>query len=178
MKLRTACSLVATVAVLTQLPSTAAARSQEPAAASTAAVESPTSAHDEALAADDELPPPRPSAEVPATSTATDDELEARREANRKLRIRGVATLTVGGCLVVLGGGLAGGYGNGSFGPKVLWTGVGFAAVGLPVFVGGMIAFAVSNKRARALASQRTAGLRVAPMLARGQAGLAFTGRF
>lgn len=178
MTLRAIPTVVAALAVLTTLPSTAGARVQHPTEPSAAAVEPAPSDAEVALAADDELPPPRPSAASPATNPAADEELDARREAIRKLRIRGVVTLTVGGCLVVLGGGLAGGYGNGSFGPKVLWTGVGFAAVGLPVFVGGMIAFAVSNKRARALASERTASLRVAPMLARGQAGLSFTGRF
>lgn len=186
MMLRNVATAVATLAVFTQLPSTASARWQEPAGSSAAspaadepaaAVAPSASGVEPVQAADDELPPPRPALAAPRPSTA-DEGLAEQREKLRKLRIRGVATLTVGGALVVLGGGLAGGYSNGSFGPKVLWAGVGLAAVGVPVFVGGMIAFAVANKRTRALPTQGVAALRVAPMLARGQAGLTIGGRF
>lgn len=161
MMLRTTPVAFAAAAALTTMPVTALARVQEPTAAASA-TESPVGAS---------------SSETPGSSARAED-LARRREGARKLRLGGLVTMGIGGGLVVIGGGIAGGYSTGAIGAKGLWSGVAMAGVGLPIFIAGIIAYSVGNKRMRTLASSGTARLRVGPLLGRGQGGLALMGRF
>ena len=93
-----------------------------------------------------------------------------------RLRMAGLITLGVGAGLIVVGGGIAGGYTSGVVGARGLWVGVGLAAAGVLPTIAGMAMFSAGNRRARKF--ERLASLRFAPLAGRGNGGIVFAGRF
>lgn len=98
----------------------------------------------------------------------------------RKLRLGGAVLVGVGGGLIVLGGGLAGGYSSGAIGAGGLWAGVVMAGVGIGPAIAGFVMVGVANRRQRSLAARTTAvqSLRVGALAGGGQMGLSLRGRF
>jgi hypothetical protein len=122
----------------------------------------------------DPMPAPTPARDIETPNAAPFDS-EAHAAAMR-LRKSGLITFAVGGSLIVIGGGIAGGYSTGAVGPKGLWAGVGMAAVGLlPTIIGGAM-FGAGNRRLAKL--ERLANLRVAPLAGRDHGGIVIGGRF
>lgn len=97
-----------------------------------------------------------------------------------KLRIAGLVLVGVGGGLVVIGGGIAGGYSSGVVGSTGLWTGVALAGIGIGPAIAGFAMVGAANAKGRRLAERtKTARtLRASPLAGRGEVGLALGGRF
>jgi hypothetical protein len=105
-------------------------------------------------------------------------EKEALLEKSRRMRLGGLVTMTVGTGLVVIGGGIAGGYSTGAVGTTGLWAGVGIFSVGLvPAFV-GLGVFLGSKRPARKAAALANARVLPSAWASKSGGGIAIAGRF
>lgn len=115
--------------------------------------------------------------ERPRPASAPREDVSADVARIKRLRTAGIITLGVGGGLVVIAGGIAGGYNNGTVGAAGLGTAIGLCGAAVPpMIVGGAMLGAARVKQRRL--NERLAAVRVAPALARGHAGVVVGGRF
>lgn len=116
---------------------------------------------------------------TPATGTLSEDEVVRLKHRRRQAFLATLGLLGAGGSLVIIGGGIAGGYTTGVVGTKGLWTGVGIFGVGAGVLLTAIIPGVIASRaKKRLLQNGHTVAFTPTGWVARGSGGAGFRLRF
>ena len=121
-------------------------------------VAAPARAADPAPVAAAPAPAPAPAAGSadtagPTTGALSDDEVARLKKKRRTAWLATLGLVGVGGSLVIIGGGIAGGYSMGAVGTKGLWAGVGLAGVGAAVMLTAIVPGVIAARTKKRLAA-------------------------